>query len=73
MPARRIEEFDVYEFHIIVAEDKGTFTAVGRDKAGNEVYREQSGNLEDIKADVRSRLSALSDDFVGYEGAINQF
>lgn len=73
MPQKRINEFDVYEFHVIVAEDKGIFTAVGRDKTGNEVYREQSKDLEALKVDVRSRLSRLSDDFVGYEGAINQF
>jgi len=73
MPPRRIDEFDVYEFHIIVAEEKGVFTAVGRDKTGNEVYRKQFGDLEEIRADVRSKLSALSDDFVGYEGAVNQF
>ena len=73
MPPRRIDEFDVYEFHVIIAEEKGVFTAVGRDKAGNEIYRNQSRALEDVKADAKSSLSALSDDFVGYEGAVNQF
>jgi hypothetical protein len=73
MPPRRIEEFDVYEFHVVVGEDKGVFTAIGRDKSGNEIYRSQSSDLEDVRSDVKSRLSQLSDDFVGYDGAVNQF
>ena len=73
MPPKRVDEFDVYEFHVVIAEYESVFTAIGRDSSGKEVRRITSKNLEDAKKEIRQVLSVLSDDFVGYEGAINQF
>ena len=73
MPPKRVDAFDVYEFQVVIAEDKGHFIAIGRDKRGTEVQRFTSINLDDARNEIRQVLSALSDDFVGYQGAINQF
>jgi hypothetical protein len=73
MPARRVDEFDVYEFHVIIAESDGAYTAIGRDQNHQEVQRIKSTNLDDARAEIRQLLSAKSEDYVSYNGAINQF
>src|SRR4051794_35944907 len=73
MPPKRLEEFDVYEFHVVIAEDGGGYVAIGRDKSKAEVLRIISKNLAELRNEIRQQLTTKSDDFVGYAGAINQF
>src|SRR5260370_4420803 len=73
MPPRRIEEFDVYEFHAVIAEEKGEYVAIGYDKTRLEIGNIRTSNLEDARAQIRHFLASKSDEFVGYEGAINNF
>jgi hypothetical protein len=73
MPPRQIDKFDVYEFHVVIAEEKGQFIAVGYDKHRNEIDRLRSVNLDEVRAQIRHSLASKSDEFVGYEGAINSF
>jgi hypothetical protein len=73
MPPRRVDQFDVYEFHVIIAEEKGEFIAIGHDSGRVEVARIRCSSLEDARTQIRHLLSAKSDDFVGYEGAENNF
>jgi hypothetical protein len=73
MPPSRVDAFDVYEFHVIIAEEKGLFTAVGWDSGRKEIARITSSNLDDLRNDIKRLLSEKSEQFVGYAGAINQF
>lgn len=73
MPPKRVDEFDVYEFHVTIAEEKGLYTAVGRDAKKQEIRRVAAKNLDEVRTEIRALLSQLSDNFVGYPGAINQF
>jgi hypothetical protein len=73
MPARRVDEFDVYEFHVIIAESDGAYTAIGRDRNHLEILKIRTKSLDDARTEIRQLLSEKSEDYVGYNGAIKQF
>lgn len=73
MPPKRVDEFDVYEFHVVVVQEGNSFIALGRDAGRIDVARISGPNLDDVRQEIRQILASKSEEYVGYSGAINTF
>jgi len=69
----RVKELSFREFLIVIARAGGQFIAVGRDRSGMQVARAHGSAIDEVEADLKSRLLKLSNDFVDVPGAINLF
>jgi hypothetical protein len=69
----RIDSYKYREFTVVVARSGTKFLAVGRDSKSMQVAHASALSLEEVNIDIKRQLADLSCDYVGIDGAINQF
>jgi hypothetical protein len=72
-PPKWIDAFDYREFHVVIAQDGGLVRAVARDSKQQQVEEVSGDTACEVTADIKTRLNALSQTFVGIDSAINLF
>lgn len=73
MVIKQIDRFPFREFMVVVAFTGVHYIAIGRDKQNREVAKVTSGDIDDVKHDIKSKLLKLSETFVDYPSAIKLF
>lgn len=73
MTLSRLNEFDFFEFHVVVASQDDTFIALARNPDGVEVSRVEGNIQKEVETDIKQVLAPLSSKFVSFESAINLF
>ena len=78
MTASRVNEFDHREFWVAVVESGNVFKAAGYETPPSGGPRKlvaaaESSTQEEVEAEIKATLNELSEEFVGFGGAINLF
>jgi hypothetical protein len=72
-PPKWLATFHHREFEVVLAQDGGRVRAVARDSKRQQAEEVSGDTAEDVTAEIKTRLNAKSQTFVGIDSAINLF